>query len=63
MGSYLEAFFVYFRWNFSTRPAVSIILCWPVKNGWQEAQISTWSVLRVDRVWYTAPQVHVIAHS
>ena len=54
---------VYLRRNFSTRPAVSIIFCVPVKNGWQEAQISTWIDFRVDRVWYAAPHVQVMVHS
>lgn len=42
----------YFRWKRSTRPAVSISFCLPVKNGWQLEQISTRikSPLCVDRV-------------
>jgi hypothetical protein len=31
----------YFLWKRSTRPAVSISFCLPVKNGWQLEQIST----------------------
>ena len=31
----------YFRRNRSTRPAVSISFCLPVKYGWHLAQIST----------------------
>ena len=33
--------FAYFLSNLSTRPAVSISFCFPVKNGWQLEQIST----------------------
>ena len=33
--------FLYFLSNLSTRPAVSISFCLPVKNGWQLEQIST----------------------
>src|SRR6185437_16624373 len=41
----------YFRSNLSTRPAVSISFCFPVKNGWQLEQISTrMSLLLVVRV-------------
>jgi hypothetical protein len=50
MESYLAEAFLYFRLNLSARPAVSMSFCWPVKNGWQLAQISTWMVLRVERV-------------
>ena len=42
----------YFFWKRSTRPAVSISFCLPVKNGWQFEQISTRirSPLWVERV-------------
>src|SRR5437763_16897188 len=41
----------YLRRKRSTRPAVSISCCLPVKNGWQMEQISTWmSPLWVERV-------------
>src|SRR5690348_4591744 len=42
----------YFFWKRSTRPAVSISFCLPVKNGWQLEQISTRSnsPLCVERV-------------
>jgi len=46
----------YFRWNFSTRPAVSTNLTLPVKNGWQAEQISTWILGRVLRVLKEFPQ-------
>ena len=43
----------------STRPAVSISFCLPVKKGWQAAQISrTMSPLWVERVWKMDPQAH-----
>src|SRR5712691_642263 len=39
---FLAAFaFAYFFWKRSTRPAVSTSFCFPVKNGWQFEQIST----------------------
>jgi hypothetical protein len=38
------------------RPAVSRIFCLPVKNGWQDEQISMWKSPRVERVSMTAPQ-------
>jgi hypothetical protein len=31
----------YLRLNFSMRPAVSMIFCFPVKKGWHWEQIST----------------------
>ena len=42
----------YFFWKRSTRPAVSISFCLPVKNGWHCEQISTRinSPLLVERV-------------
>ena len=41
-GSYfLGALSAYFFWKRSTRPAVSINFCLPVKKGWQLEQIST----------------------
>src|SRR5215472_2534310 len=50
--------FAYFFWKRSTRPAVSINFCLPVKNGWQLEQISTriMSPLMVERVWKVLPQ-------
>ncbi len=40
-------------WNFSTRPALSIILCSPVKKGWHLAHTSREiSSLRVERISY-----------
>jgi len=47
----------YLRRKRSTRPAVSISFCLPVKNGWQAAQISTlMSPLWVERVTNAFPQ-------
>src|SRR5487761_285951 len=48
----------YLRWKRSTRPAVSISFCLPVKNGWQLEQISTRinSPLCVERVSNVLPQ-------
>ena len=43
-------------WNRSTWPAVSMIVCLPVKNGWQFAQTSTRSSGRVE------PTVHSVPH-
>jgi hypothetical protein len=47
----------YFFVNRSTRPAVSISFCLPVKNGWQFEQISTRNVspFMVDRVGNELP--------
>ena len=45
------------RWlNLSTRPAVSISFCCPVKSGWQAAQISTPISGRVEPVVKVLPQ-------
>jgi len=47
----------YLRRKRSTRPAVSISFCLPVKNGWQLEQISTpMSPLCVERVVNVLPQ-------
>src|SRR5882762_11655476 len=47
----------YLRRKRSTRPAVSISFCLPVKNGWHAAQISTEiSLFCVDRVTNWLPQ-------
>jgi len=52
--------FAYFRRKRSTRPAVSKSFCFPVKNGWQAEQISTWiSPLWVERVTKLLPQAHM----
>ena len=53
----LAAASAYFFVKRSTRPAVSISFCLPVKNGWQFEQISTFSVspLMVDRVGNELP--------
>jgi hypothetical protein len=50
--------FAYFWRKRSTRPAVSISFCLPVKNGWQLLQMSVLSVGSVERVWKTLPQAH-----
>jgi len=48
----------YFLVKRSTRPAVSISFCLPVKKGWQLEQISTFSLspLMVERVVKLWPQ-------
>ena len=49
---------LYFWRNRSTRPAVSINFCLPVKNGWHWEQISTWITGTVDRVTKLFPHAH-----
>jgi len=46
--------------NFSMRPAVSMIFCLPVKNGWQAEQISMWKSPAVERVSMRLPQAQRI---
>ena len=46
----------YFWRKRSTRPAVSMSFCFPVKYGWQRAQISTWIAGTVERVMKLLPQ-------
>lgn len=57
-ASTLAAASAYFLVKRSTRPAVSISFCLPVKKGWQLEQISTFSLspLMVERVWKLWPQ-------
>jgi len=57
-ASTLAAASAYFLVKRSTRPAVSISFCLPVKKGWQFEQISTRSIspLMVERVWNVWPQ-------
>jgi hypothetical protein len=57
-ASTLAAASAYFLVKRSTRPAVSISFCLPVKKGWQLEQISTFSFspLMVERVWKLLPQ-------
>src|SRR3954470_22728729 len=43
-------------WNRSTWPAVSMIVCLPVKNGWQFAQTSTRSSGLVEPTVHSVPQ-------
>src|SRR6516164_8328590 len=50
--------FLYFLLNRSTRPAVSISFCLPVKNGWHFEQISRWISGFVERVLNVSPQAH-----
>src|ERR1700759_1284991 len=58
-ASGLASALAYFRRKRSTRPAVSISFCLPVKNGWQAEQISTWmSPLCVERVLKLLPHAH-----
>jgi hypothetical protein len=55
--SYDPAYFsLYFFLNRSTRPAVSINRCFPVKKGWQAEQISTLILSTVERVSKEFPQ-------
>ena len=49
--------------NTSTRPAVSTIVCRPVKKGWQLEHTVTRMLGTVERVCTVAPQVHVISVS
>jgi hypothetical protein len=49
----------YFWRNRSTRPAVSMSFCLPVKKGWQAAQMSVWISACVERVWKVFPQAQV----
>jgi hypothetical protein len=42
--------FPYLVRNRSTRPAVSISFCLPVKKGWQTLQMSVWISAWVERV-------------
>jgi hypothetical protein len=51
--------FLYFAVKRSTRPAESMIFCFPVKKGWQLEQISTVMLGFVDRVSITLPQGQV----
>ena len=41
------------------RPSVSMNVCWPVKYGWQAAQVFTVMVFTVEFVSKTLPQAHV----
>src|SRR5205807_3395120 len=59
-GASAAGFFPYRRLKRSTRPAVSISFCLPVKNGWHAEQISTCSSpFRVERVLKVSPQAQV----
>src|SRR5205814_2354002 len=50
---------LYFFWNFSIRPVVSMYFILPVKNGWQAEQISTVMFFLVLRVENLLPQPQV----
>src|SRR5436190_4474872 len=54
---------LYFFWNFSTRPVVSMNFILPVKNGWQAEQISTVMFFFVLRVVNLLPQPQVTVAS
>ena len=49
--------------NLSTRPAVSMIFCFPVMKGWHWEQISVLTFCRVDFVLITFPQTQVMVVS
>src|SRR5690606_18977396 len=49
----------YFFLNLSTRPPVSTNFCWPVKNGWHTAQISTRRFFLTEPVSNVFPQEQV----
>ena len=53
------SFLSYFWRNRSTRPAVSINFCLPVKNGWHWLQMSVWISDAVERVWKVLPHAHL----
>ena len=53
-----QVVFPYFCRKRSTRPAVSMSFCLPVKNGWQTLQMSVWISAIVDRVWNVLPHAH-----
>jgi hypothetical protein len=52
-------FVAYFCRKRSTRPAVSISFCLPVKNGWQLEQMSVWISATVERVSKLLPHAQV----
>src|SRR5262249_61084304 len=54
---------LYFRWKRSTRPAVSMSFCLPVKKGWHFEQTSTRMSGLVERVLMISPQAQVIVVS
>jgi len=53
------AFVPYFWRKRSTRPAVSMSFCLPVKRGWQFEQMSVWISAWVERVWKVLPQAQM----
>lgn len=54
-----QAFVPYFWRKRSTRPAVSISFCFPVKNGWHAEQMSVWISACVERVSNVLPHAHL----
>ena len=54
-----QAFVPYFWRKRSTRPAVSMSFCLPVKNGWHAEQMSVWISACVDRVSNVLPHAHL----
>ncbi len=63
IGAQPQLFFPYFRWNRSTRPAVSTSFCFPVKKGWHLEQISKWMFPLVERVLKVSPQAQLTTES
>jgi len=59
----VSAFVAYRFLNRSTRPAVSMIFCLPVINGWQFEQISILMSFFVDLVSIILPQTQVMVAS
>ena len=57
---YLASFIPYFFLKRSTRPAVSISFCLPVKNGWHSEHMPMLISGFVERVLMTFPHAHVI---
>src|SRR6266850_4775475 len=63
VASTLAAASAYFLVKRSTRPAVSISFCLPVKKGWHLEQISRRSSLRVERVVNFSPHAQLTVTS
>src|SRR5439155_19103429 len=55
-SAFLRLSQLYLRWNFSTRPVVSMYFILPVKKGWHAEQISTVIAFLVLRVVNLLPQ-------
>src|SRR5204862_4363082 len=54
---------LYLRWKRSTRPAVSMSFCLPVKKGWHFEHTSTRMSGRVERVLMISPHAQTIVVS